>query len=567
MTKSITPRMRFACWGIFIALMCTAGRARADFAFCKPAEVPTVNSLSCDACPAVSQDGLELYFISNRPYGASLADFDLWTATRLTTGDEWGPPVKLSPPINSPAYEGDPSLSPDDLELYFNGALPTFVGAPQRSGGYGDSDLWVSMRATKVDSWAEPVNLGPVVNSSAFEGDASLTADGLEMFFGSNRSGGHGDVDLYVTMRATTDDPWGPPENLGSPVNTTYWDCDPGISPDGLTLLFCSRRPGGYGVPDLWMTRRATRNGLWSTPVNLGPVINTWEEEADPSLALDGSMLYFGRGRYPDLSSWNLMRAPVIPLADFNGDGKVDAFEVGRMAAYWGTDDSLCDIGPTPWGDGIVDVKDLVVLAEHIGKNVDDPTLVAHWALDELEGDLAYDDADENVGTLLGEPTWRPGEGRVVGACGFDGIDDCIIVGDEVLNPADGPFSVLAWIKGGAPGQVIISQVDGVDWLMLDSSKGTLATELAPPPRRLTVLPLISDFVVTHDTWHRVAFVWDGTSRSLYVDDTLVAQDEQDSLEACRGGLYIGCGYGLPPENFFSGLIDDVRIYKRAVRP
>ena len=73
--------------------------------------------------------------------------------------------------------------------------------------------------------------------------------------------------------------------------------------------------------------------------------------------------------------------------------------------------------------------------------------------------------------------------------------------------------------------------------------------------------------MITDGTWHRIGFTWDGSTRSLYVDGTLVAMDEHDSLAGSDEGLYIGCGADQLPESFFSGLIDDVRIYSRAVRP
>ena len=219
-----------------------------------------------------------------------------------------------------------------------------------------------------------------------------------------------------------------------------------------------------------------------------------------------------------------------------------------------------------PWGDGVVGVEDLKVLAEYVGKDVVDPTLIAHWALDETDGDTAPDSAGGNDGTLLGNPVWNPEGGTVDGALGLDGVEDHIVT-DSVLNPADGPFSVLAWIKGGAPGQVIVSQVEGVSWLLIDASTGTLAAELIPPPKRTAVPPLVSDVVVTDDMWHRVAFVWDGASRCLYVDDTLVAIDEQEKLAGSEGGLHIGCDKDMAPGSFFTGLIDDVRVYHRAVRP
>jgi hypothetical protein len=218
-----------------------------------------------------------------------------------------------------------------------------------------------------------------------------------------------------------------------------------------------------------------------------------------------------------------------------------------------------------PWGDGIVDVEDVKVLAGYIGMDVVDPSPIAHWAFDEMEGDIACDSSGENDGAVTGSCLWQPVGGQLNGALAFDGTTS-VAVG-RVLDPADGSFSVLAWVNGGTPGQVMISQVDGVNWLMIDTVQGTLSTELVPTTQRAPVPPLVSDAVITDGSWHRVAVVWDGATRSLYVDDALVAQDEQSNLAGCRGGLNIGCDKDMTPGSFFTGLIDDVRIYDRVVTP
>ena len=233
------------------------------------------------------------------------------------------------------------------------------------------------------------------------------------------------------------------------------------------------------------------------------------------------------------------------------------------MVDNWGTDNSLCDIGPMPWGDGIVDVQDLMVVAEYIGKDAGDPTLVAHWPLDETKGLLTADRAGTCHGTLVGNPSWQPDGGHVNGALSLDGNTSVSTV--AVLSPADGPFSVLAWVKGGAPGQVIVSQEAGADWLLLDPATGVLMTELKSGTRSAKVL--YSDAIITDGTWHRVAFAWDGSSRRLYVDGVLVAEDTQDGLTAASGNLTIGAGATRAADTYWIGLIDDVRIYNRAVRP
>ena len=252
-------------------------------------------------------------------------------------------------------------------------------------------------------------------------------------------------------------------------------------------------------------------------------------------------------------------------LTDFNGDGKVDGVEVSGMVGCWGTDDPLYDIGPRPWGDGIIDVEDLKVLAEYIGKPVVDLSLIAHWAFDETAGDVAEDSAGTHIGTVTGTCHWHPDGGQIDGALELDGVT--LVSSNHFLNPGDGPFSVLVWVQGGEPGQVIISQDSGSNWLAIDAESGHLMTAVAPPKSRKPIGPLVSDADIADSLWHRIALVWDGASRSLYVDGTLVVADAHGSLAPWIGGLNIGCDKDMTPGTFWTGLIDDVRIYNRAVRP
>jgi hypothetical protein len=257
---------------------------------------------------------------------------------------------------------------------------------------------------------------------------------------------------------------------------------------------------------------------------------------------------------------------PILPIVDFNADGIVDATDMCIMVDYWGTDNPLCDIGPMPWGDGVVDVQDLILLSEHLFEEVIDPALVAHWALDETEGMFAADSVSDNDALVFGGAAWQPGSGQVDGALQLNGVDGYAITG-AVLNPADGPFSVLAWINGGAPGQVVVSQQGVANWLSADPSEGKLTTNLSCPPGRTPPPPLVSEFVITDGEWHQIGLIWDGLNRTLCVDGVVVAEDTQDSLESSSNGLYIGTGKAMEPGTYFSGLIDDVRIYNRVVSP
>jgi len=153
-----------------------------------------------------------------------------------------------------------------------------------------------------------------------------------------------------------------------------------------------------------------------------------------------------------------------------------------------------------------------------------------------------------------------------------DGADDYGST-DFTLNPVEGSFSVLAWIKGGAPGQVIISQTDvtagrntifGSTWLGMNSSDGKLVTMLMEPPFG----PLESEAVITDGQWHHVGLVYDldALSRHLYVDGVEVAVDTDPvGGVTSEGSLYFGAGKSLEQVSFFSGFIDDIRIYPLAL--
>jgi N-acetylneuraminic acid mutarotase len=311
------------------------------------------------------------------------------------------------------------------------------------------------------------------------------------------------------------------------------------------------------------------------------PTTDTWTTKADipaprgllSASAVDGKIYAIGGKTTtkdphpPGLPTVYEYDATPPLVVDFNGDGTVDIKDLLRLIESWGQDDPLCDIAPPPFRDGIIDAMDLELLISYWEQPVDDPTLLAHWALDEAEGTFAYDSAGLNDAVVVGGTEWQPSDGQVDGALQFNGVSGCAISG-PVLNPADGPFSVFAWVNGGAPGQIVLSQSNGANWLGADLDFGCIMTELIPPAvGRFVPQPLKSESVITDDQWHRVGFVWDGTNRALYVDDILVAEDTQANLQGSDAGLYIGTDKAMELGTYWSGLIDDVRIYNRAVRP
>lgn len=277
----------------------------------------------------------------------------------------------------------------------------------------------------------------------------------------------------------------------------------------------------------------------------------------------------FPDGIHPNVGGAKLMAEAIFPLStpDLNKDGIVNAADMCIIIDHWGENYPLCDVGPAPFGDDIIDVQDLVVLSEYLFTY---PGAVAYWKLDETEGDKAHDSVADCNGTLIGDPVWQPDDGKKNGALQFDGIDDYVET-DFVLNPAEGAFSVFAWIQGGAPGQVILSQADGIGtgeiWLGADALDGNLTTGLRPPGGRSPTPPMVSDFVITDGQWYHIGIVvTEPGVRNLYADGIRVAFDTQPvELPSSDGALKIGASKDLDSTSFFSGLIDDVRIYDMAL--
>ncbi len=321
--------------------------------------------------------------------------------------------------------------------------------------------------------------------------------------------------------------------------------------------------------------------GVLSTLEEYNPATDTWTAKPDMPTArlmhstsvVDGKIYAIGGSlQYWPWTPCSMVEEYEIRFipADFDRDGIVNIEDLLILIENWYQNEPLVDIAPLPFGDGVIDDQELKLLMSYWGLKVDD--ILAHWALDETEGVVAQDSIGLNNGTLHGKPVWQPEGGKFAGALEFDGIDDYVQT-DFILNPAAESFSVFAWIKGGARGQMIISQRDSTDgrtteqgnaWLLADPSYGRLMTRLMHPPFD----PLVSESVITDGQWHHIGLVYDliGLCRYLYVDGAQVAKDTNfvGGVDS-NGGLYFGAAKTLDADSFFSGLIDDVRIYNRAL--
>jgi WD40 repeat protein len=164
--------------------------------------------------------------------------------------------------------------------------------------------LTLPFQADRFDNaeWSEPVNLGPVVNSSAGDMNAGLSSNGHELYFVSDRADGLGGNDIWVSHRSCSECPWEAPVNLGPPINTAAVEGAPTLSNNGRLLFFHSDRPGGVGNIDVWVSQRISTGAdgdIWSDPVNLGPDVNTSGAEQGVYYVREGgegtATLYFNR--------------------------------------------------------------------------------------------------------------------------------------------------------------------------------------------------------------------------------------------------------------------------------
>jgi len=229
---------------------------------------------------AISPDGREIFFVT------ASSDFSryLIMTARLEKG-AWTMPEAA--PFSGGRNDGAPAFSPDGQRLYFSSRRPRPAGG--LSGE--DFDIWYVER--KDGSWTDPVNLGGPVNTGQNEVNPSVATDGA-IYFQRIQNLGTLDWDLYRSP--AKNGVYGPPERLPPPVNTDANEAGPFIAPDGSYLLFQSNRPGGFGIMDNYVTFR-TKDGGWSDPVSLGDKINSPYSDWGPVVSPDGKYLFFSSFR------------------------------------------------------------------------------------------------------------------------------------------------------------------------------------------------------------------------------------------------------------------------------
>lgn len=234
--------------------------------------------------------------------------------------------VNLGDSINSQYDDYMNAVTADEQELFLTRKLPRTHHASTESTEFNE-DFYKSVKTDSV--WHKAVNLGPPINTEENEGALCISPDGKYIFFAAcNRPDGYGSCDLYWSRK--TGDEWSTPENMGPIVNSSAWDSQPSFSSDGKTLYFASKREGGKGSSDIWKTELQP-DGSWSAPVNLGDSINTKSEEMAPFIHPDNRTLYFASRGHQGMGGFDLF----VSRMDANGNwtGPVDlAYPINTYA-------------------------------------------------------------------------------------------------------------------------------------------------------------------------------------------------------------------------------------------
>ena len=238
-----------------------------------------INTNFLEYYPSLTIDGKKMIFtrrVNN--------DEDFYESENIN--GTWSKATPAKGKINTTLNEGAQSISQDGQWLIFTGC-----NYPE---GQGSCDLYISFK-TKSGNWTEAENIGAIVNTDLWESAPTLSPDKKDLYFSSNRFNGYGGKDIWVTHRNNTGK-WTTPENLGPTINTSGDETCPFIHPDNQTLYFNSNGHPGYGMADLFLTKKSSEN-KWSTPLNLGYPINTIDDEGSLIVASDGFTSYYASDR------------------------------------------------------------------------------------------------------------------------------------------------------------------------------------------------------------------------------------------------------------------------------
>ena len=219
---------------------------------------PAINTAANERSPALSSNRRLLFFASDRPGG--LGGFDIWLSWRADPRDDsgWQPPVSLGTGINTAATDAGPGFlealaAASPHRGRSRAVIPQLYMASNRSGGPGGLDIYVG---SVPGGWAGPPMLVAELSGPSADLTPTIRRDGLEIVIASNRADTLGGFDLWHSFRRSVFDAWSTPTNLGPSINSEFLEVFPSLSSDARALLFQSNRPGGFGGSDLYISTR-----------------------------------------------------------------------------------------------------------------------------------------------------------------------------------------------------------------------------------------------------------------------------------------------------------------------
>jgi outer membrane protein OmpA-like peptidoglycan-associated protein len=249
-----------------------------------------INSSYPDYCPRLSADQCTMIFTSKRPENTGNKTYDggqyfedIYISTRKDKNSPWTKAANIGWPINTVGNEAAIGISADGQEILIY------------KDDMGDGNIYSSH--LEGDTWTVPAKLNSNVNSKFWEPAAFLSADGNTLYFVSDRPGGHGGTDIYMSKRTPGGD-WGRAINLGPKINTEEDEYSPFIHPDGITLYFSSKGHKGIGGYDVFFSRMIGHNEkTWEEPVNVGYPVNTPGDDAFYMVSPDKQRAYYTSSR------------------------------------------------------------------------------------------------------------------------------------------------------------------------------------------------------------------------------------------------------------------------------
>lgn len=236
----------------------------------------------------------------------------IWHSTRTSESAPWSPATQVNVQAESDFQMSSPCISGDHLVLLFDNGS----SHPEGSGG---DDIWIAKRESASDTWGQPVPFGKDINWSGRDWNPSLGHDGLTLLWCTDRPGGFGEMDLWMSERDSKESPFGAPRNLGPRVNSPAREYNPELSADELALIFSIERAPSFH--EMMVCIRESRKAQWSRPIKLYKSVDSPKWGTTATITADCKTLIFTKGDQTSSSLWMTQRVPK-KLSDLLGTGK-----------------------------------------------------------------------------------------------------------------------------------------------------------------------------------------------------------------------------------------------------